>query len=155
MKNNIYPFNYNGVYAYKLIPEKDLINYEKPSKLQKMWKVANNKECEHFYSILRFYPKIENINNELVILDFSIEMVSIKLSGSDDIFDIADYLVKKNAPINKIDNFELIDNKLSFEEKSIIYKGVLNNQILSLTYYFSNEYFNRKYRFVPCKNSML
>ena len=83
------------------------------------------------------------------------EMISIKLSGSDDIFDIADYLVKKNAPINKIDNFELIDNQLSFEEKSIIYNGRLNNQILSLSYYFLNESVDRKYRFVPCKKSLL
>jgi hypothetical protein len=58
------PFKLDGIYARKLDPNKDLINY-KHSRVESIWQAALGKKEEPFYEILWFSRKWDLKNQKI------------------------------------------------------------------------------------------
>jgi len=148
---DIFPFSANGVYAYKLNPDKDLINYEKPTRLQKIWKVATSPDQEiHYYSFVRFFPNYDFEDEGLVLQNYSIGLESMR----GEVLGLIDYLYKR-TPYPKIDKFIIKANEVFFKANSIDFHGILNEGILTLYFDTGNKKNIQQYRFVPANKYKL
>lgn len=148
---DIHPFSAEGVYAYKLNPDKDLTNYEKPTRLQKMWKVATNPDEEiHYYSFIRFFANYDFEDGDLVLQNYSIGSESMR----GEVFDLTDYLCKR-TPYPKIDKFIIEANEVFFNLNSINFHGILNEGILTLYFDTDNKKNIQQYRFIPANKYKL
>jgi len=147
----IYPFSAQGVYVYKLNPDKDLTNYVKPTRLQKMWNTAiSPDEVTHFYSFIWFFPNYDFVNRDIVITSYSI--VHRTMQG--EVFDLI-HNISNPPPHDKIDNLSIIGNEVFFTTNSIDLLGVLNEGILTLYFKTDNENNVQQYRFIPTNKSKL
>ena len=140
------PFKTKGIYARKINPEKEFINY-KPTKLGNMWKVAIGEKEEPIYEIIWFSEKysisINDNEEKQYCADYS------KMIG--EILGLADWHKKRSCRhAEYIDVF--IDEKyFEFGDDDLLFSGNISDDILYLTItnIKTEEFVSEILRYIP------
>jgi hypothetical protein len=119
------PFKLKGIYARKLDPKKDLINY-KQSKIGSIWKAALGEKEEPFYEILWFSRKWDFKNQKLG--NYSVAYAIM----TGEIFDLSDWN-KTTGGSSKYGNVIFEEDKFEFSDKETVFSGYLFEDLLLLT----------------------
>lgn len=147
-KNIIKPaFKTKGVYARRIDPNKDLINY-KSTKLDQMWNIAIGRKEGYFYTIISF---TEN-------LDFSKGLINTPILGYGahysimvgELFELVDHHKNRGYSSCEYKDIFYRGSIVKFGTEGLLFSGYLQDDFLRIDINNTADYSaNMKFRYIP------
>lgn len=145
------PIKLEGVYARKMDPEKEIINY-KSTKIKKMLSIASGGKNENFYEVLYFsenYTATRTSGETVYCAKYS------TMQG--EIFDLTDRNKGKgcSAILGKNKNVSFDDREFEFESEHNLFHGIVSpfhkGDILTLYIHSkeSDKMYKKRLRYIP------
>ena len=146
------PFKTKGIYAYKIDPDKDLVNY-KQTKLDNIWNAVVGKKEEAYYQIVCFQKDYSqrNFSTHSEEPDDSTERkfcATCRLTTGE-IFYLADMAPKwRGGYGSEYGNVLFEGNRINFVVKEIPFQGFFDDDG-DILYLKIGDSDNEKFRYVP------